>query len=58
MQKGQHGNVATEDVLYMLHGMEIETGVDLKKLMAAGEFISKHLRRESQSKVSKAMLRK
>lgn len=53
--KGATGNVATEDVLYMLNGMGIETGVDLKKLLAAGRFISQHLDRQPQSKVNKAM---
>lgn len=53
--KGSSGNVATEDVVHMLHGMGVDTGVDLKKLIAAGRFISKELGRESQSKVNLAM---
>lgn len=52
--KGATGNVATEDVLYMLHGMGIETGVDLDKLIEAGRFISAKLGRETQSRVARA----
>ena len=37
---GASGNVSTEDLLYMLHGMNIETGVDLEKVIAAGKFIT------------------
>lgn len=51
---GASGNVASEDVLYMLEGMGIKTGVDLKKLIAAGQFISNYLEKKSQSKVSLA----
>lgn len=53
--KGASGNVATEDVVHMLNGMGIDTGVDLKKLIAAGKFISRQLGREPQSKVSLAL---
>ncbi len=53
--KGASGNVATEDVAYMLHGMGIDTGVDLKKLVAAGAFISGFLERPTMSKVANAM---
>lgn len=52
---GASGNVATEDVVYMLHGMGIETGVDMTKLMEAGAFIDEALGRQSQSKVAKAL---
>ena len=52
--KGATGNVATEDVLYMLHGMNIETGVDLDRLIGAGRFINAELGRETQSKVARA----
>jgi hydroxymethylglutaryl-CoA lyase len=52
--KGATGNVATEDVLYMLHGMDIETGVDLNKLINAGRFINAKLGRETQSRVARA----
>lgn len=54
---GATGNVATEDVLYMLHGMGIPTGVDLQKVMEAGDFICKALNRPSNSKVSHAVSR-
>jgi len=53
--KGASGNVATEDVVHLLHGMGIDTGVDLKKLIAAGKFISKQLGRLPQSKVNLAL---
>jgi hydroxymethylglutaryl-CoA lyase len=53
--KGATGNVATEDVVYMLHGMGIETGIDLDKLIDAGVFISDALGREPNSRVSKAI---
>lgn len=53
--KGASGNVATEDVLYMLNGMQIETGVDLKKVIEVGSYISGYLGRKSQSKVSAAL---
>lgn len=53
--KGASGNVASEDVLYMLNGMGIKTGVNLEKLMAAGNFISTYLKRKTQSKVNLAL---
>ncbi len=49
------GNVASEDVLYMLDGLGIETGVDLDKLVAAGAFISEKLGRPTASSVGRAM---
>lgn len=52
--RGASGNVASEDVLYLLNGLGIETGVSLKKLMKAGQFISHHLGRSSGSKVAQA----
>ncbi len=52
---GASGNVATEDLLYMLKGMGIETGVDLNELAAAGEFISTYLGRPSSSKVARVL---
>jgi hydroxymethylglutaryl-CoA lyase len=55
---GATGNVATEDLVYMLNGMEIETGIDLKKLAAAGQAISQALGRETQSKAASAIARK
>ncbi len=51
---GASGNVATEDVVYMLAGMGIETGVELEKLIEAGRFISDVFGRSPQSKVSSA----
>lgn len=51
---GAAGNVASEDLLYMLDGLGIETGVDLTKLIAAGDFICNHLRRQTSSKVARA----
>ena len=56
--KGATGNVATEDVVYMLHGMGIETGVDMDKLLEAGHFISDFLGREPVSRAATALLRK
>ncbi|AQZ97564.1 hydroxymethylglutaryl-CoA lyase [Comamonas kerstersii] len=56
--KGATGNVATEDVVYMLHGMGIDTGLDLDKLIDAGVFISDTLGRPTQSRVAKAILAK
>ncbi|MDO5625696.1 MAG: hydroxymethylglutaryl-CoA lyase [Pseudomonadota bacterium] len=53
--KGATGNVATEDVVYMLHGMGIDTGIDLDQLIDAGVFISDALGREPNSRVSKAI---
>ncbi|KAK1280866.1 hypothetical protein QJS04_geneDACA015007 [Acorus gramineus] len=53
--KGASGNVATEDVVYMLHGLGIKTRVDLGKLMAVGEFICKQLGRQSGSKTAVAL---
>ena len=52
--KGATGNVATEDVVFMLHGMDIETGIDLNKLIETGRFISGVLGRVPQSRVSAA----
>lgn len=53
--KGASGNVATEDVVYMLNGIGAKTNVDLEKLMLAGDFICKHLGRPSASKVAIAL---
>ncbi|KAM0940967.1 putative hydroxymethylglutaryl-CoA lyase [Dioscorea sansibarensis] len=55
--KGASGNVATEDVVYMLNGLGIKTNVDLNKLMIAGDFICKHLGRQSGSKTAIALSR-
>ena len=56
--KGATGNVSTEDVVYMLHGMGIATGIDLDKLVDAGVFISDFLGRQPNSNVAKAILNK
>ncbi len=53
--KGATGNVATEDVVYMLDGLGIETGVDLMKVLRTGQFICRALGREPSSKVARAM---
>ena len=53
--KGASGNVSTEDLLYFLHGMGYETGVDLEKMVEAGVWISKVLGRQNMSKVGNAM---
>ncbi|MDZ7782915.1 MAG: hydroxymethylglutaryl-CoA lyase [Halioglobus sp.] len=55
---GATGNVATEDVVYMLAGMEIDCGVDLDALVAAGERISARLGRPSASRVARAIMAK
>ncbi len=56
--KGATGNVATEDVIYLLHGLGYETGIDLDRLIDAGQFISNALKRENTSKVARAFLSK
>ena len=56
--KGATGNVATEDLLYMLRGMGMETGVDLQKVLEAGHFITASLGRQPVSRVALAMLKK
>ena len=54
--KGATGNVATEDVVFMLHGMGIDTGIDLDALVDAGGFISEALGRPPMSRAGKALL--
>lgn len=56
--KGASGNLATEDLVYMLHGMGLETGIDLNKLALAGQAISTQLNRNNGSKVATALLAK
>jgi hydroxymethylglutaryl-CoA lyase len=51
---GASGNVATEDLVYMLNGLGMECGVDLKKLIEAGHFITKELGIANRSKVASA----
>jgi hydroxymethylglutaryl-CoA lyase len=54
--RGASGNVATEDVLYLMHGLGIETGIDIYKVVTAGDYICKTLGRKNQSKVANALL--
>ncbi len=56
--KGASGNVASEDVLYLLDGLGIRSGVDMTRLAAAGGFISRALGREPASKVARALAAK
>ncbi|KAM9810211.1 3-hydroxy-3-methylglutaryl-CoA lyase, cytoplasmic [Syngnathus typhle] len=56
--QGSSGNVSTEDVLYMLHGVGIHTGVNLAKILEAGDFICTVLQRKTNSKVALARSRK
>jgi len=56
--KGATGNVATEDVVYMLHGMGIDTGIDLDRLVDAGQYISDFLQRKPNSRAATALLNK
>ena len=56
--KGATGNVASEDVLYMLDGLGIETGVDIGKLIAAGDFICNALGRATLSRAARAIAAK
>jgi len=56
--KGASGNVASEDVIYMLHGMGIETGIDLNQMVQVGASISKVIGKAPQSKVALALLAK
>jgi hydroxymethylglutaryl-CoA lyase len=56
--KGATGNVATEDVVYMLHGMGVDTGIDLNRLVDAGAYISEQLGRKTGSRVATALLAK
>jgi hydroxymethylglutaryl-CoA lyase len=54
--KGATGNVASEDVVYMLAGMGIDTGIDLDQLLDAGAFISEFLQRKPNSRAATALL--
>ena len=56
--KGATGNVASEDVVYMLHGLGVETGIDLDRLIDAGKFISDYLQRKPNSRAATAILNK
>jgi hydroxymethylglutaryl-CoA lyase len=52
--KGASGNVASEDVVYMLHGLGIHTGIDLDKLVATGAWLATQLHKETASRVTRA----
>ena len=56
--KGATGNVATEDVVYLLHGLGAQTGIDLEQLVDCAAWISQQLERAPNSRVSRAMLAK
>ncbi|MCC2972845.1 hydroxymethylglutaryl-CoA lyase [Massilia sp. IC2-476] len=56
--KGATGNVATEDVLYLMNGLGIETGIDLDQVVDAGQFISQALGRKGASRAGNALLAK
>lgn len=56
--KGATGNLATEDLIYMLEGMGIYTGVDLMKVVKAGQYIYDFIKKENQSRVAVALLKK
>lgn len=56
--KGATGNVATEDVLYLMQGLGIETGIDLDAVVEAGQFISRHLGRKAASRAGNALAAK
>lgn len=53
--RGASGNLATEDLVYMLHGLGIETGIDLQSVLQVGEFISRSLNITTRSKVALAI---
>jgi isopropylmalate/homocitrate/citramalate synthase len=55
--RGATGNVATEDVVYMLNGMGMDTGIDLQALVATGQWISDTLDRENNSRAGNALTR-
>ena len=55
-QRSASGNVATEDVVYMLNGLGIKHGIDMEELLGASDFISKALGRANSSRVANAML--
>ncbi|RJG07504.1 hydroxymethylglutaryl-CoA lyase [Noviherbaspirillum cavernae] len=56
--KGATGNVSTEDVLYMMQGLGIDTGIDLDAVVDAGQFISQHLGRKAVSRAGNAIAAK
>ena len=56
--KGATGNVATEDVLFLLNGLGIETGIDLEQMVDTGQWISAFLGRKSMSRAGNALFAK
>lgn len=56
--KGATGNASTEDVIYMLHGMGLKTGVDLQKLVEAGHYISEVIGKPTASRANRALYQK
>lgn len=54
--RGASGNIATEDILYLMHGLGIETGIDIYKIVAVGDMICKLIGKKNQSKVANALL--
>jgi hydroxymethylglutaryl-CoA lyase len=56
--RGATGNVATEDVLYMLNGLGIRTNVDIMKVIAAGVYICQQIGRQNNSKAAIALMNK
>ena len=56
--KGATGNLATEDLLYMLNGLGMDTGVDMDKLLHASQYISTYLNRKPSSRVAVALQNK
>lgn len=56
--RGATGNVATEDVLYLLHGLGLQTGIDIFQVVRTGDMICQFLNRQNQSKVARALLAK
>ena len=56
--QGATGNVATEDLLYLLRGLGLETGISLDEIVRAGDFISQAIRRENASRTGRAILAK
>lgn len=54
--RGASGNVATEDVLYFMHGSGMETGIDIYKIVETGDWLCNIIGRDNQSKVAKALL--
>lgn len=54
--RGSSGNIAMEDVLYIMHGLGLETGIDIYKVVEAGDKLCQHLNKKNQSQVANALL--